>query len=1068
MAAAGHQFYEMQWLRDRRYGEDFLRFYFDQLDSKPYGYSSWLAESVSSFNLVHRNDAFTTNLLSEMVKYYEHYEETQFNSRLGLYWSVPHFDGMEQTVSSYRTEAPLYGGDGYRATINSYMYANALAIARVADMAGDTATAARFRAKAAVIKTNIQNRLWDQGRNFFLHMYRHNEKDGILAETLIDDSGLYTADKKGRELSGYVPWAFNMPDSGYEAAWQYLTDTNYFKADYGPTTAEQSDHHYFATGADCCYWSGSSWPFATTQTLKAMANVLRNYTQTHIDIDDYIATFDGYVDLHHTGATRHSLDEDIFIGEAADPDTGAHWHTRDFSEHYFHSGFADLVITGLFGLEPQAGDTLVFKPLVPDTWDYFILDNLRYHGRDITVIWDRDGTKHDRGSGFQVFVGDTRVYYSATVPASATIDVGAPVAVVRDTLMNFAVNNEGQTYPQATASNTSIYDDPARAVNGKYYYTQTPSDRWTSYGTAASEDTFTVNFDQDRTIHTVKLYLYDEGNAVLVPSSYKIQYWNGTAWVDVTETSRSPASPTSGRANTVEFTQVSTSQVRAVLTRDNGNPVGMTEFEAWGPAVDIPDPARGENLALNTEAWKYPRVYPSHNFHRHPGNRRHGAFVYNTNDGDANTYWSTIYSRNGANEFLRVDFDTETTFDTVVVEFRDAADSVTLEYLAPDGSWVAVPGVRMTPATPADTTTTTATFPAVTAREVRVNFTITTTYNTEGYPTNVISVNELEIYDLSLTGLTIDHSTPTTTAGLEPAFDPATLQYSAAVPPAATEFTVTAQRSSTAGPAPTIEIWTPPTADAEGVWTTDADGAIDFPTTNNTIRVRALVTTTDNTATKTYTIDVRRQSSDANLSALALSGMALSPAFDPATTSYSAVFGAGVTSTAVAAVTADAGATVVVKLGGVIDLDGTVALGAGANTVTVEVTAEDGTTRVYTVTATRAAANDASLSGLSLSGITLSPAVRPGDDQLQRDRPPQRDVDGGHRRRRPRRRHGCGQAGRRHRRRRDRGAGGGGEHGHGGGHRPGRRRHEGLHGDGDTPLRRHVVGAVFERCGAVA
>ena len=975
VAPSGHQFYEMQWLRERRYVEDSIATYFRLHSSKPYAYTSWLAENVWSLNKVHRNDTYATELLSELVKYYEHYEEMQFNSRLGLFWSAPVWDAMERTASSKRALHPYHGGDGYRPTLNSYMYANALAIARIADMAGDTATAARFRAKAAAVKTNLQNRLWDSGRNFFLHMYRHNEGAGATAETLIDDSGLYTGDKKGREQIGFIPWAFNLPDdlagAGYEAAWQYFTDTSYFKADYGPTTVEQSDHRYGLSGS-CCHWSGQSWPFATTQSLKAMANVLQNYTQTQIDKADYDEALDTYVDVHMRGRATGADAERPYIAEANHPDTGS-WagHDRNnHSENYFHSGFVDLVITGLLGLQPQRGDALVLKPLVPDTWDYFILDNLRYHGRDITVIWDRDGTKYDRGTGFQVFVGDTSVYHSATVPATATIDVGAPVAVARDTLMNFAVNNTGATYPQATATRSHSTDQPGEAVNGKYFYTDVPTDRWTSYNTTASQDTFTVNFGQDRTIHTVKLYLFDDGGGVQVPSSYAIQYWNGTAWAAVTETSRSPASPTSGRANTVEFTQVSTSQVRAVLTRNSGTATGMTEFEAWGPAVDIPDPARGENLALNTESWKYPRIYPSF------GNVDRGS-AFRVHDGETSTFWSTQESRNGANEFLRVDFDTETTFDTVVVEFRDAADSVTLEYLS-GGSWVAIPGVHMTPATPADNTVTTATFPAVTAREVRVNFTTAATLSpTSGFTTAPVSVNELEIYDLSLTGLTIDHSTPTTTAGLEPAFDPATLQYSAAVPPTATAFTVTAQRSSTAGPDPTIEIWTPPTADNAGVWTTDSDGAIDFPTTNNTIRVRALVTTTDNTPTKTYTIDVRRQSSDANLSALALSGMALSPAFDPATTSYSAVFGAGVTSTAVAAVTADAHATVVVKLGGVIDADGTVALGAGANTVTVEVTAEDGTTKVYTVTATRAAANDASLSGLSLSGITLSPAFDP-------------------------------------------------------------------------------------------
>ena len=768
-APSGLQLYEMQWLRERRYVEDYLRAFFVSKFARPHSYSTWLADNAWSLLKVHRNDAYATGLLSELVKYYEHFEDLQFNSRLGLFWSAPIWDAMEHTVSTGRALRSFDGGDGYRPTLNSYMYANALAIERIADMAGDTALASEYRAKAAAVKTNLQNRLWDQDRNFFLHMYRHNEGDGVTAETLIDDSGLYTGDKKGREQVGFIPWAFNLPDdlagAGYEAAWQYFTDTSYFKADYGPTTAEQSDHRY-QVSTTCCRWRGRSWPFATSQSLKAMANVLQNYTQTQIDEDDYVEALNTYVDVHMHGRANAGGGETPFIAEANNPDTGS-WAGHDrtaegypgASAHYFHSGFVDLVITGLLGLQPQPGDALVLKPLVPDTWDYFILDNLRYHGRDITVIWDRDGTKYDRGTGFQVFVGDASVYHSATVPATATIDVGVPVAVARDTLMNYAANNTGATYPQATASNSHLpTDPPSEATNGKYFYTSDPTDRWTSYnaGTSATEDTFSVDFGQDRPIHTVKLYIFGDGGGVQTPSSYTVQYWTGTAWAAVTETSRNPASPTASRANVVEFTQVSTSRIRAVLTRNGTTAVGMTEFEAWGPAVDIADPVRGENLALNVDGWKYPRIYPSFDFHL--------DLVSQVNDGSQSTHWSTGSnrggSRNGANEFLRVDFDTETTFDTVVVEFRDAADSVTLEYLS-GGSWVAIPGVHMTPATPADNTVTTATFPAVTAREVRVNFTTAATLSpTTGYTTAPISVNELEIYDLSLTGLTIDHSTP--------------------------------------------------------------------------------------------------------------------------------------------------------------------------------------------------------------------------------------------------------------------------------------------------------------------
>ena len=157
---------------------------------------------------------------------------------------------------------------------------------------------------------------------------------------------------------------------------------------------------------------------------------------------------------------------------------------------------------------------------------------------------------------------------------------------------------------------------------------------------------------------------------------------------------------------------------------------------------------------------------------------------------------------------------------------------------------------------------------------------------------------------------------------------------------------------------------------------TDADGTVDLAVGSNVITVE--VTAEDGTTTKTYTVTVTRAapSTDATLSALGLSGVTLSPAFASPTTAYTADVANDVEQTTVTATVNDDGASSVVKIGGVTDADGTVDLAVGANVITVEVTAEDGTTtKTYTVTVTRAATStDATLSALGLSGVTLSPA----------------------------------------------------------------------------------------------
>ena len=108
-------------------------------------------------------------------------------------------------------------------------------------------------------------------------------------------------------------------------------------------------------------------------------------------------------------------------------------------------------------------------------------------------------------------------------------------------------------------------------------------------------------------------------------------------------------------------------------------------------------------------------------------------------------------------------------------------------------------------------------------------------------------------------------------------------------------------------------------------------------------------------------------SNDATLSGLALSGVDIT--FSTATTTYTASVPATTTQTTVTPTTSHDSATYVVKLGGVVDDDGTIPLAAGDNVITIDVTAEDAvTTQTYTVTVTRATPSEPIT-------VTLTPRV---------------------------------------------------------------------------------------------
>jgi hypothetical protein len=82
-------------------------------------------------------------------------------------------------------------------------------------------------------------------------------------------------------------------------------------------------------------------------------------------------------------------------------------HNHGFNErgaYYNHSTYNDIIITGLAGLRPSLDNTLTVNPLIPDSWDWFRLDDVLYKGHKITIVWDKTGEKFGSGRGLRVYV----------------------------------------------------------------------------------------------------------------------------------------------------------------------------------------------------------------------------------------------------------------------------------------------------------------------------------------------------------------------------------------------------------------------------------------------------------------------------------------------------------------------------------------------------------------------------------------------------------------------------------------------------------------------------------------
>src|SRR5690606_28825284 len=120
--AAGHQFYELRWLRDPQYLKSYIEFYikgyasknnqragrnFHTLIERPesHHFSSWMIDGTEAFLKVHPHDDWRDSLLPHLENHQSVWDEKFLVEKEGaktdgLYKVLDLYDGMEFTISA--------------------------------------------------------------------------------------------------------------------------------------------------------------------------------------------------------------------------------------------------------------------------------------------------------------------------------------------------------------------------------------------------------------------------------------------------------------------------------------------------------------------------------------------------------------------------------------------------------------------------------------------------------------------------------------------------------------------------------------------------------------------------------------------------------------------------------------------------------------------------------------------------------------------------------------------------------------------------------------------------------
>jgi len=570
--ATGFHLGEGRWLRDRRPADDYVNFMYRGGNDRHF--TDHMADSVWGRFLVDGDREAALRHLPVMRHIYRLWDE-KFDFAKGLYFVEPLLDATEYTVSSIDASGGkdgFRGGDSFRPSINSYMAANARALARLAEMAGDAAMARDHAARAEALRARLLADLWSERLTHFIDRYQ------------VDNEHVkYWAPIRNRELVGYLPWMFDLvpDDARYAAAWTHLLSPASLAGKAGMRTVEAGYEHYmrqyrYLGDAPECQWNGPVWPYQTTQVLHAMANLLDHYRERGpVTRSDYMRLLRQYTALHYQG-DRLDLEEDYH------PETGRPIVGLDRSHHYFHSGYVDLILTGPVGIRPRADDMLEVNPLLPpagdpQALDWFRVENVPYHGHLIAIRWDSDGTRYRRGKGLAIEVDGREVARRETL-GRLTVDLprAAPPEPARP--INRAVQLVRGRFPIGSASSGTETENLHDAIDGRLWFFPELPNGWSSAPSPA-EQWYAIDFGKPIDMARAELAFFADARRFAAPLDYRIEAWIDGRWQAL---ARPQGRPLANGVTPVQWRPVKASRIRLALRQPRGRATRLVEFKVFG------------------------------------------------------------------------------------------------------------------------------------------------------------------------------------------------------------------------------------------------------------------------------------------------------------------------------------------------------------------------------------------------------------------------------------------------------------------------------------------------------
>ena len=521
---------------------------------------------------------------------------------------------------------------------NAYVWAAADAAAKLYEQLGNTEQAKYYRDLADKIKADVLELMWcEECQKFETYAVRptgtqHNANQPNLVK--------YT------ESNNYNYFAVGLvPDDAasvtkYKEALKAFSNGKEFPI-FPFYTANQV-HNQEVSGSN----NFSNINF--TVQLRLYESALRTYDkeQTYIT-DDMLAMMAEWMAWNvypDAGDIRYPNNNEF---HNIDGRTYENYY-RSWIYHNILGNYTYLFIEDMAGIQPRADEKIELSP-IDFSYDHFMVNNARYHGHDLTVVWDKpdDGKTwyNECPEGYSLYIDGTLAFtlkdLAHVVYDSATKEISFPDGAVEivtnnggaaiPTAMNTAITEEkvlnmleksgvhGMTNLAEGAEVTATFTpDKARAASWAEKHRADGSDStskavnetapdpqavvdgttvdmpfWGNYGSVNERDSLTLKLSSKQTVDMATLYFYNDRqtNGYSEPSKFTVEYWDGEAWQAVRQQTRTPSAPRANY-NAVYFAPVETDQLRFTFTNKDKGFTAVTEIQLFNEGGDRDHPAQ--------------------------------------------------------------------------------------------------------------------------------------------------------------------------------------------------------------------------------------------------------------------------------------------------------------------------------------------------------------------------------------------------------------------------------------------------------------------------------------------